>query len=299
MRTETGESYQKRVERVLAHIQNHLDGLLSLEELAGVAHFSPYHFHRIFRGMVGESVKEHVRRLRLERAAHQLRFTRQPVTAIAFDAGYQTHESFTRAFRAAFRESPSGFRENHGAFLLGQAPSVVHFSPDGRPGEFVPAPGAGSPLEVRIERIGRLRLACARHLGPYEQVGPTWAKLMAWAASKGLLGPAVRALGIPHDDPEVIPPDALRYDAALVVDQRVRPEGEIEIQALGPGDYAVATHRGPYQRVGETYARLCGEWLPASGREELAAPAFEVYRNSPANTPPEDLLTDIHVPLAP
>jgi AraC family transcriptional regulator len=122
---------------------------------------------------------------------------------------------------------------------------------------------------------------------------------MAWAARKRLLGPSIRALGIPHDDPEVIPREALRYDAALVVPEQVQAEGEIGIQVLGPGEYAVATHKGPYQRVGETYARLCGEWLPASGRQELAAPAFEVYRNSPAQTPAEDLLTDIHVPLAP
>jgi AraC family transcriptional regulator len=74
----------------LVHTQNNLDRPLSLEELASIASFSPYHFHRIFRGIVGESVKEHVRRLRLERAAHRLRFTGQPVTEIAFDAMAQS-----------------------------------------------------------------------------------------------------------------------------------------------------------------------------------------------------------------
>lgn len=87
MKGETFEDYQARILRVLAHIQKNLDGSLSLEELAGVAQFSPFHFHRIFCGMVGESVKEHVRRLRLERAAHRLRHGGQPVTEIALDAG--------------------------------------------------------------------------------------------------------------------------------------------------------------------------------------------------------------------
>ncbi|HEX4589292.1 MAG TPA: AraC family transcriptional regulator, partial [Gemmataceae bacterium] len=80
MRADTERTYKQRILRVLVHIQQHLDEVLELEDLAGVAHFSPYHFHRVFRGMVGESVMEHVRRLRLERAAHRLKFTDEPVT---------------------------------------------------------------------------------------------------------------------------------------------------------------------------------------------------------------------------
>src|SRR6185436_20700588 len=121
MKPETVESYRERMLAVLVHIQEHLDDPLPLEELADVAHFSPFHFHRIFRGMVGESVKEHVRRLRLERAAHRLRFTGEPVTEIALDAGYQTHESFTRAFGAMFGESPSEFRINHRVAAYGHS----------------------------------------------------------------------------------------------------------------------------------------------------------------------------------
>ena len=85
MRTETLNSYQERMGRVLVHIQNHLDEPMPLDQLAGVACFSPWHFHRIFRGMVGESVKEHVRRLRLERAAQCLKSTERPVCAAASD----------------------------------------------------------------------------------------------------------------------------------------------------------------------------------------------------------------------
>src|SRR5215470_14455260 len=110
MRDTTIQDYQSRILKVLVHIQKSLDSPVSLEELAAIAHFSPCHFHRIFRGMVGESVKEHVRRLRLERAAHGLKLGDEPVTRIAFEAGYETHESFTRAFGAMFGESPSRFR---------------------------------------------------------------------------------------------------------------------------------------------------------------------------------------------
>jgi AraC family transcriptional regulator len=282
MRNGTVESYQERVQRVLAHIQNHLEGPLPLEELAGVAHFSPYHFHRIFRGMVGESVKEHVRRLRLERAARRLRFSAESVTMIALDSGYQAPESFTRAFEAMFGESPSSFRQSSRDFTLPAR--------EGAP---------GPPLEVRLQRIGPLRLAFFRHIGPYDEVGIAWGKLMSWAGRRGLLGPGMKMLGIVHDDYEITPPETLRYDAALPVDESVQPSGELGIQTLEPREYAIATHRGPYSTSGDTYARLAGEWLPASGRELLTAPALEIYRNSPFSTAPEDLLTDIHLPLAP
>ena len=110
MKPVTLHDYKRRVQRVLVHIQQHLDEALRLDELAAIACFSSFHFHRVFRGMVGESVKEYIRRLRLERAASQLKVGKEPVTQIAFDAGYLSHEAFTRAFNAWFGTSPSGFR---------------------------------------------------------------------------------------------------------------------------------------------------------------------------------------------
>lgn len=298
MRDTTIEDYQSRILKVLIHIQSHLDDSFSLDELADLASFSPYHFHRIFRGMVGESVKEHVRRLRLERAAHRLRFTGQPVTDLAFEAGYETHESFTRAFRAMFQESPTEFRNNHRAVAHGPAPSGVHYAADGSLDAFRVARPAGSPITVRIEQVPGMRVAFARHVGSYDEVGSAWQRLMGWAGQSGLLRAAPAMIGIVHDDPEVTPPDKMRYDAAIPVADPVKPDKDIGVQYLNAGAYANGTHRGPYNRIGDTYARICGEWLPGSGRELSAAPALEFYRNSPMTAAPEDLITDIHLPIA-
>ena len=106
--TDTQRDYAERILKVLVHIQNHLDDPLDLDRLAALAFFSPFHFHRVFRGMVGEPVREHVRRLRLERAAHQLKIGDQSVTQIAFDAGYDTHEAFTRAFKKVGDDGHAG-----------------------------------------------------------------------------------------------------------------------------------------------------------------------------------------------
>ena len=110
MKPDTRSFYVRAVQAAIEHIAGHLDDALELEALARLACLSPFHFHRVFRGMVGETPVEFARRLRLERAAWRLRDKTRAVTEIAFDAGYETHEAFTRAFRAAYSTSPSGFR---------------------------------------------------------------------------------------------------------------------------------------------------------------------------------------------
>lgn len=298
MRPLTPDDYKKRILRVLVHIQNNLDEDLSLEDLASLSHFSAFHFHRVFRGMVGEPVKEHIRRLRLERAAHRLRFTGQPVTDIAFDAGYETHESFTRAFRAMFEESPSEFRNNHRVVAYGNSPSGVHFASDGRLESFRPAPAAATPLSARVQDLGVMKVAFVRHVGPYNQVGSAWDRLMMWAGSRGVFRGAPILFGIVHDDPEITPPERMRYDAAIAVTDDITVDNDIGLQSVGGERYVIVTHRGSYETIGDTYARLCGEWLPCSGAELLHAPTLEFYRNSPKTTPPENLMTDIHMALA-
>jgi AraC family transcriptional regulator len=296
MRAPTERDYRSRILRVLVYIQGHLDDAISLDDLAAVAHFSPYHFHRVFRGMVGESVMGHIRRLRLERAAHRLKYRDQPVTRVAFEAGYETHEAFTRAFAAMFGGPPSQFRGRHRTRSVRLAPSGVHYSPDGLLEKFRPVLSQNPPSNARIDRLPPTRIAFVRHTGPYGQAGQAWERIFAWAGPRRLVGRGARILGVVHDDPEVTPPDKVRYDAGIVVDAAFRPEGEIGIQEVG-GEYAVCEHRGPYETLGDTYIRLCGEWLPESGRELHSGPAVEVYRNSPREVERDDLLTDVYLPL--
>lgn len=298
MKEQTFEDYRQRTLAVLVHIQRQLDSELSLDELAAVANFSPFHFHRIFRGLVGESVKEHVRRLRLERAAHRLRHTGQPVTEIALDAGYQTLESFTRAFQQMFQQAPTEFRVQRRAAAFGPAPSKVHFVAEGALHDFQAVLQRLPELAVRFEQLPEMRVAFARHVGPYDETDEAVERLLAWAGRSGLLTEAAAFFGIAYDDPEVTPPNRLRYDAALEIPAAVVVEGDIGTQILPSRKYAVTLHRGPYETLGQTYARFCGEWLPLSGREVLAAPALEFYLNSPHDTPPPELQTEIYLPVA-
>ncbi|MBN1825511.1 MAG: AraC family transcriptional regulator [Candidatus Eisenbacteria bacterium] len=284
--------------RVLVHIQRNLDRDLSLEELARIACFSPYHFHRIFRGMTGETLAVHIRRIRLERAALRLATTRRAILDIALEAGYESHEAFTRAFGAMTGLSPSRFRERR-RLVSENGTARVRFDPEGGAEDFQPIDTGGSNMDARMETIGPLRVAFVRHTGPYDECGKAWGTLCAVLGPKGLLGPDTRFLGLCHDDPEVTPPEKIRYDACAVVDERFQPEGEVGAQVLPEGEYAMALHRGPYSGLAAAYAELCGQWVARQGREVASAPSLEFYRNDPNTTAPEDLLTEICVPLEP
>jgi AraC family transcriptional regulator len=291
MRTSTVESYDARILRALEYLQEHLDEGLATEEIARVASLPPYHLHRIFRGMVGESIQEHVRRLRLERAAQQMKSLELPVREVAFRAGYKSREDFTRDFHAMFSMSPSQFRAADEP--LPSSPSGVHYNNN----LGYKAPDYGD-APVKIARIEPKRIAYIHHQGPYNQLPVTWKKLVNWALPLALFGPSAWFLGIAHDDPDITAPYKVYYDAAITVSQDVCPEPPIGITELAGGEYATMMHKGPYELLGRSFQKLLGGWLPTSGRELRDMPAFDLYLNSPHNTRPDELVTVIHIPLA-
>lgn len=283
--------YRRRVRAALDHAQRNLHRPLALAELAETAGFSPFHFHRIFAGMTGETVGACVRRLRLESAAGHLEFTSKSVTRIAAESCYDSLEAFSRAFKAHFGLTPSQYRY--------QAPKTRRQ----RMAE-LSLPAAKSrracALQVRVVTRPAVRVACARSEGPYmESAYAAWKTLCAWAEPRGLLTPQALCMGMCYDDPGLTAPEKLRYDACLSVDPAVTAEGDVTIMTIDGGEFAMATHKGAHERLEQAYVELYGVWLPASGRLPSSRPCFEIYRNFPDATPAEELLTEMYAPLEP
>ncbi|MDP2849096.1 MAG: AraC family transcriptional regulator [Humidesulfovibrio sp.] len=297
MKLDTKNTYAARMLKVLNHIQRNLDEQLNLECLAGLAHFSVSHFHRVFKGMLGETIMDHLRRIRLERAYARLAHTSDTVTEIGFAAGYDSLEAFCRVFRKTFGLSPTECRKQGWTMLFPEAPSGVHYS-TGEIVEFILNETGAAYMNVRIETLPDIRIASVRQTGPYmESAERAWKILCGWGAPKGLFTPRTMIIGISHDDPQATPPEEIRYDAAISLEVDIAVEPPVTLGALPGGEYAIFTHQGPYEGLEEVYKTIMGQWLPTSEREFRDTPWFEVYRNDPSTTPPAQLITDIHIPL--
>lgn len=298
VKPDTRSFYARAVQAAIEHIASHLDDALELEALARIACLSPFHFHRVFRGMVSETPLELARRLRLERAAWRLKDKLQAITEIAFDAGYETHEAFTRAFRSAYSTSPSGFRLRKYPRIEIAARCGIHFTTDGVIPPFIPRDSGGVTMDVEIKDMPELRVATVRHVGPYNQIPKAFERLDDIAGQAGLIRHSSAMMAIYHDDPESTPQDQLRSDAALAVPEDVElPEGLAE-QHIAAGRYAMTVHVGPYEQLGDTWARFLGEWVPASGNRIGDGVSYEIYKNTPAEIPKQELRTELYVPLA-
>lgn len=152
-------------------------------------------------------------------------------------------------------------------------------------------------MEAKVQFIPLMRVACVRHVGPYQECAAAWNTLTSWAGPKGLITPETVFLGLSYDDPDTVPPDQLRYDACITVGPEAQAEGAVDIREIAGRDYAVTVHRGPYEELYQVYTDLYGEWIPTNGYTYLEEPAVEIYRNTPETTPPEDLITEVCAPV--
>lgn len=290
---ETLLDYEERIMRVQSYIRENLESDLSLERLANEACFSQFHFHRVFTAMVGEPVKKYVRRLRLEKAASLLRNTSYTVLDIALSSGYETHESFSRAFKCLFGLSPRDYRCDPW-----DEDNINRINPLGFRKTIIRNGKTGVIMDVNIKKMEQLTVAAVRHTGPYTECEPAWKTLMDDKVLQSKMSEKSVFLGICHDDPDETEPENIRYDACMVIDAEVDPGPGVEKMEIEGGEFASFLHKGAYGNLHDSYKKLYGEWLPDSGREPQCAPCLEVYLNNPETVgSEEELLTEILVPL--
>jgi len=153
-------------------------------------------------------------------------------------------------------------------------------------------------MDVSIDQMPELRVGAVRHTGPYMQINRAFAKLGEIVDNAGVKKTKERAmLAIYYDDPETTPPEQLRSEAALTFPENTTLPRGLEEHTIPGGRYAKTTFVGPYEKLGDVWARFMGEWLPASGERVRNSPSYEIYRNTPEDTKPEDLRTDLYIPL--
>lgn len=275
------DRYFDRIERVRAHIRDHLDEPLDLDTLADVACLSRFHWTRIYQAMTGESPVDTVRRLRLERAARELANGETDLHRMAIRSGYTSQSAFTRAFANAFGKPPATFRSSGLHAELATAikeQNVMAF-----------------PIDLRT--IPARPAIGLEHRGPYHGIGATFELLFSQLARANLAEQVVGVFGRYVDDPKLVAPVDLRSHACAFLRHPVTAPAPLESFEAGGGLHAVLTYKGPYSAMQPAYDWLFGVWLPKSGHIPRDAPCLEVNLNTPDKTPQQDLLTEICLPV--
>jgi AraC family transcriptional regulator len=292
---ETIEIYNRRIEAAIEYIDRNLDEELELERIARAAHFSPFHFHRIFRAFRGEPLGVFITRRRVEAAARLLSEGGLPVETIAYRVGFGVPSSLTKAFQRFYGITPSEYRST----------KIIDIMKTSQTDRLV---GLGAPRIV--ERKPKTAL-CVPFRGDYKQLDypGAFAKMWALVKKQGLDGAEIEHIGIFRNDPKVTDAADLRTDVCLVVDRPAVPENGVEVITVAGGKYAVFTHTGPYNEVQAVYDAIYGEWVPANcdcedcncgGNCTCALrdePVFEKYVNDPEQVAPENLETEIYIPI--
>lgn len=273
--------YETRLDRVADYIHDHLEDDIRFDDLAEIACLSPWHWHRIYSAMRGETITATVRRLRLSRAAERLANSQMALDMIAERAGYGSADAFGRTFKEAYGKSPADYRTtgSHAAFKAALRAED------------------GACFPVSIETLAPIRCASIAHIGSYMQIDHAMGRLFTALATQDIMAPDQRMLAIFYDDPDLVPVENLHSRACSPVAHDVALVPPIEEAVVRGGLYARLRYRGPYADMKGAYRWLLGVWLPQSGHEPDDAPMVEAYLNSPREVAPTELITDIHLPL--
>ena len=155
-------------------------------------------------------------------------------------------------------------------------------------------------MNVEVKDMPEMNVAYVRAIGPYQEVGKAFERLMAWAGPRGLLQfPETRVLGVYHDNPEVTDTDKLRADACITVPEGTEVDGDVGNMRVPGGLFAVARFEVAVGEFGEAWDQLMGGWLPESGYQPDDRLCYELCHNNPKDHPEGKYIIDICAPVRP
>jgi AraC family transcriptional regulator len=283
MKRETLDEYEKAINRVVDYINRHLYDSPGLKELAEIANMSEFHFHRIFKTVIGENVGEYISRIRLEDIAQRLRMSKTGLQDIAERTGYGTKHALSKAFKKHFGIAPSIYRKQ-------PKNTMLFFKKERTLLDIIP----------EIRHIDEKKVVYIRIMDWYgapESYIRAWRELGKFAKRNNLIKDDTEYIGLSFDDPTITPPDKCRFYACFTIKDEIKPTGPFGLQTIKGGQYAVFIHRGTYRKLIDTYYYIYITWLPDSDYQHRSSMSFEKYVNSLSNVEEKDLITEIYVPV--
>ena len=282
MKNITYNDYVQRINKVVAYINNHLDETLDLKTLANEAALSDFHFHRIFKALKGEAIGGYITRLRLEATARLLRYTALTIEEIAFNIGYETSASLSKAFKKQYGISPTEYRRNKDTYIMKK--EIIN-----------PDLALKAPKIVILEPKNLIYVALTGAYGTLNY-GKAYEQLWAVIKAQKLFTKGIESICISYDDPKITEGSLQRSDVCLAIHKPASPQEEVSCKTLAGGKYAVFFYQGSYENLSQVYDTAV-RWVIDHQYTLREEPFFEKYLNDARRTPKEKLKTEIYIPI--
>ena len=282
MKNITYNDYIQRINKVVAYINNHLDETLDLKTLSNEAALSDFHFHRIFKALKGEAIGGYITRLRLEATARLLRYTALTIEEIAFNIGYETLASLSKAFKKQYGISPTEYRTNKDTYIMKK--EIIN-----------PDLALKAPKIVTLEPKNLIYVALTGAYGSLDY-GKAYEQLWAVIKAQKLFTIGIESICISYDDPKITEGSLQRSDVCLAIHKPATPQEEVSCKTLAGGKYAVFFYQGSYENLSQVYDTAV-RWVIDHQYTLREEPFFEKYLNDARRTPKEKLKTEIYIPI--
>lgn len=292
-----------RLNLALQYIEENLTEKLTLEVISEKAHFSPFHFHRLFSLVIKETPNNYIIRKRLEKAAsfflHQKEKT---ITEVAEAVGFGNLSSFSKAFKKFYGISPNQFKQNtpYKYSKISKTESKIGKVNVTFNQYICNINNALNWLQMNakttIKTMPRLDLAYISHKGKMDAIGSVFNRLVKWATPKGLINEQTRMVTIYHDSPKITDPNNLRMSAGIVLNNPVEIDGEVNLQVLAPTTCIVSRLEitpFQFQQAWES----CFAFMIENGYKKSAIAPFEIYYNNAAEHPENKFIVDLCIPI--
>ena len=276
-------SYQEGIDNVLTFIDANLTETPDLDKLAKIANLSKFHFHRIMRSFLNETLGSYVNRVRLETAVKLLRYSSHPVHDIAYRVGYQTPSAFTKGFKKMFGISPTHIRKNKSR-INDDKPDTVEYN---------------FQLVESVKYIKDINVVFQQSKGKVgdKSTNANWDSFFAKALNHQLINRESKFYGINWDDPEITTKEKVRYDACISIDDNFESPTGFSKKTIKGGKHLCFLYKGDYENLGQVYDCIFKNWIISMNYNLREEPVFEQYINNKEITAKEDLLTEIFIPI--
>jgi len=297
------KEYIRRINMAMDYIDENYNKNISLEDVAKAAYFSPFHFHRVFSTLVGETVHNFISRRRVEKAAVLvLRGYDYTISEIAEKNGFNSPAAFSRAFKKYYGVSASEMQN----MTKSQYSKICKVESKNCKNKFTIEDyicnvqkifnDMKKNTNVEVKEMPEFKVAYMRHTGDYREIGKVFEKLYMWMMKNGYTNKNTKGISVYHDDPKVTEPEKVRTSACFTVDKDFKPAGEVGVLTVKKGKYAVGHFEVTQTEFQDAWNYMCA-WTLENGYEEGDGDYYEIYYNNHEEHPDGKFIVDICIPV--